>query len=119
MGPSSKIRTFWLVAPLVVALTMLYADRRDLGARRQEYLDSKERVLRGHEQCDELQKDLDAVRQHVEDLANDPSKIEEVIRRTKNLVREGEKVYRIQKAPGGSKGGKEGAEPLADSLAPS
>lgn len=99
MRSLSTWRTYCLVFFLVFALALFYVCRRDLYGLYQDYLSSEDRVRAGHEQCDTLERELDAARQRVEHLGNDPVEIEAAIRRTKNLVREGEKVYRIRAIP--------------------
>ena len=51
------------------------------------------------EQCQALEQEIQTSRDRVEHLNNDPYEIEAAIRHKKGLVREGEKVYRIEQTP--------------------
>ena len=102
MKPMFRWQTYCLVFLLVVSLALFYVVRRDLDGRYQAYLRSDAQVRAAREQCEQLRRDLESARQRVEHLGNDPLEIEAAIRRTKNLVREGEKIYRIKQVPNGA-----------------
>jgi len=104
MKPAFRWQTYCLLFLLVVSLALFYVGRHDLDGRYQAYLRSDEQVRAAREQCEQLRRDLETARQRVEHLGNDPLEIEAAIRRTKNLVREGEKVYRIKQVPNGAHG---------------
>jgi len=91
---------YWLILLLVAGLTALYADRRDLYDRYQVFLDDQQKIQAAQNQCGALQAQIDDARRLVEHLGSDPLEIEDAIRRNKNLVREGETIYRIQPPPG-------------------
>jgi cell division protein FtsB len=93
---------YWLILLLVGALSLLYAERRNLYARYLEHEQTIGRVRGGREQCDTLKNEIESSRQRVEHLGTDPAEIEAAIRRNKDLVREGEKGYRIEKAQDGN-----------------
>ena len=90
---------FWLVLLLVAALTVLYVQRRDLPRRYMDYQKSAEELAQARQSCAELEGKIEASRQRAEHLGSDPTEIEAAIRRSKDLVREGETVFRIEKAP--------------------
>ena len=90
---------FWLILLLVAALTAFYVQRRDLPRRYMEYQKSAGDLAQAQQSCAELEDKIEASRQRAEHLGNDPTEIEAAIRRSKDLVREGETVFRIEKAP--------------------
>jgi cell division protein FtsB len=90
---------YLLVVLLVALATVTYAKRRDLLARYIEHEVREEQVSAVKQQCEDLQKEIDSSRRRVENLGGDPLEIEAAIRRSKDLVREGEKVYRIETGP--------------------
>lgn len=90
---------FWLILLLVAALTVLYVQRRDLPRRYMDYQKSAEELAQARQLCAELDGKIEASRQRAEHLGSDPTEIEAAIRRSKDLVREGETVFRIEKAP--------------------
>ena len=91
---------FWLILLLVVVLTALYVQRHNLVDRYASYKQGVEQVREAEQQCTALKAAIDASRQRVEHLGNDPLEIEAAIRRGKDLVRSGETVFRIQVLPG-------------------
>jgi len=90
---------FWLILLLVAALTALYVQRRDLPQRYMDYQKSAEELAQARQSCAELEGKIEASRQRAEHLGSDPTEIEAAIRRSKDLVRKGETVFRIEKAP--------------------
>ena len=107
MAAHSNWRTYVLVLILAVALTVLYAERRGLNARRLQLRQSMEHVRKGHEACEVLDREIARKRELVEDLKNNPEEIEDAIRATQDLVREGEKIYRFKRLPDGALDGYE------------
>lgn len=91
---------YWLIFLLVAGMTALYADRRDLYDRYELFLEDQTKIQAAENQCVALQVQIDDARRLVEHLGSDPLEIEDAIRRNKNLVREGETIYRIQPPPG-------------------
>lgn len=90
---------YWLIFLLVVGLTVLYADRHGLYERYQAYHDGQEQIREAERQCESLKAQIDESRRRVEYLHGDSLEIEDAIRRNKNLVREGEVIYRIEDSP--------------------
>lgn len=91
-----SIRWRWLALLLVAGLAGAYAVHRDLYGTYLEYRESDARVdalMDGHKTLEETR---DALQRRVDLLGSDPVEIEASIRRGKNLVREGERVYRIE-----------------------
>lgn len=100
---STGVRRVWrylLVVLLVALLTTLYASRRNLFGRYIEHRKQQEQVDAVRQQSEDLRKEIDSSRRRVENLGNDPLEIEAAIRRSKDLVREGEKIYRIEVGSG-------------------
>ena len=95
---SFYVTLYWLILFLIVSLTFIYADRRNLYARHQECLEGWEDVRQMHLECEQIQRDIDATRQRVERLRDDPVEIEAVIRSSKDYVCDVETVFRIQKS---------------------
>ena len=90
---------YWLILLVTAVLTLLYVERRNLYARYREHVDMEMSVKQTQEQCERLEREAETARQHIQNLGTDPIEIEAAIRRSKDLVREGEKIYRIQEAP--------------------
>ncbi|NIA14128.1 MAG: hypothetical protein GWP08_08605 [Nitrospiraceae bacterium] len=87
---------YWLVLLLVVAATVSYAHRRNLveryfgGQARQQEIQEQEWLLSA------LKKEVSASSEHVVHLDDDPFALESEGRSNRDLVREGETIYRIQ-----------------------
>ena len=90
---------FGLVAIILIAASVWYAMRRNLYGRYLEHKRQDAQIQSVREQCKELEADVEASRQRIGRLGDDPLEIETAIRQNKDLVREGEKVYRIEPAP--------------------
>jgi cell division protein FtsB len=105
----------YVVAVLLVALvTVFYANRRNLLERYLEHGAREDQIGAEQQQCAELQKEIDSTRRRVENLDSDPLEIEAAIRRSKDLVREGETIYRIETGPGGApQSAGSGSDPVA------
>lgn len=91
---------YWLVLLLAAAVTLLYAERRDLYGRYLAHVRSVQEFREADHQRSELEHDIEASGLRIQYLGTDPVEIEAAVRRNKNLVREGETVFRIEKAPG-------------------
>lgn len=90
---------FWLILLLAVALTIYYVQRRDLVHRYFEYQKNARELSQAEQSCADLEEKLSESRERARYLDSDPTEIEAAIRRNKDLVREGETVFRIEKAP--------------------
>ena len=90
---------YWIALVAVVGLLAGYAYHRDLlGAwKKLENSDGETQQLR--EQEAGLKAQRDSLKATVEGLSSDPVEVEASVRRNKNLVREGETVYRIELPP--------------------
>jgi cell division protein FtsB len=95
-----RVGRYVVVVALVALVTVLYANRRNLLGRYLEHEVREDQISAGQQQCEELQKEIDSTRRRVENLDSDPLEIEAAIRRSKDLVRKGEKIYRIETGPG-------------------
>ena len=91
---------FMLALVLVSALTLWYMGGRRLVERYGGHQQMQQQTQAAKEQVQRLEKEIDNTRRRIEHLGSDPMEIEAAIRRSKDLVREGEKIYRIEKAPG-------------------
>lgn len=93
--------TIWFVLALVIVaiVTFGYVNRRHLVERYSQHQRVQQQTQAAKEQSRRLEKEIEGTRQRIEHLGSDPTEIEAAIRRSKDLVREGEKIYRIEKAP--------------------
>lgn len=91
----------WFVLALVLAtsLTLWYVGGRKLVERYSRHQQIQQQTQAAKGQVRQLEKEIDNTRRRIEHLGSDPVEIEAAIRRSKDLVREGEKIYRIEKAP--------------------
>ena len=96
---SRRIGRYFLVVLVAVLLAMLYAGRRNLLGRYIEHERRQEQVDAARRQCEDLRREIDASGRRVTHLESDPTEIEAAIRRSKDRVREGEKIYRIEMDP--------------------
>jgi len=87
---------YWLTLLGVGVLAAVYAERRELGRRYEEYRRNEMEVQTKRLECEALEQRIQASRQRVDSLGNDLLEIEADIRRNKTLVREGEIIYRIE-----------------------
>jgi len=94
--------TAWFVLAfvLVTGLTLWYVGGRKLVERYGRHQDVQQQTQAAKEQARRLESEIDNTRQRIKHLGSDPMEIEAAIRRSKDLVREGEKIYRIEKALG-------------------
>jgi cell division protein FtsB len=86
------------VAAAAVALGV-YAERQNLAGLYEEYRYSQDEVRQLEQRLDDLRADEGALKRHVEDLDSDPLAVEAEIRRSKGLVREDEKIFRVELPP--------------------
>lgn len=86
---------YWLALALVTALMVSYAQRRELFDRYIQYKESEQHVRQLQEQLNAMKQEEARLEQRVEALKQDPLAMEADFRPGKNLVREGETVYRI------------------------
>mgnify|MGYP002412991844 CR=1 FL=1 len=94
-----RVARYLFLVLIVAFLTAVYLERRDLLGRYIEHRTKQKQVNATREQCEDLKKEIDSSRRRVDNLGSDPIEIEAAIRRSKDLVREGEKVYRIEVDP--------------------
>ncbi len=90
---------YWIALVAVVAGTAGYAYHRDLAACWRDYLDSQKETQAIEREHDALRAERDKLKEDVQRLKTDPVEVEQSIRQNKNLVREGEKVYRVDLPP--------------------
>jgi cell division protein FtsB len=89
-------KTYWIALAVVLALCVAYAYQRDLYGLYRHRQSSEIRVRELRQELDELEQREQQLTERVNGLDSDPVEMEAAIRRNKNLVREGEKVYRIE-----------------------
>lgn len=87
---------YWVFVLAAAALTVLYAEKRNLCGRYLEYQDGLRQLHEIEEQCARLESEVDASEKRVAHLADDPFEIEASIRQTKGFVREDETVFRLK-----------------------
>lgn len=90
---------YWLAAAVLLALAYLYIERRDLSGRQEEYFRTEATMQANREELEQLREEVAESRERVEDLRNDPVAVERSIRQWNHMVREGERVYRLQAIP--------------------
>jgi len=94
-----EIGWYVLVLVLVALATLWYVERRNLIGRYMDHQNREGQIRAAVEHGQALEQKIQASRDHVEHLNNDPYEIEAAVRHKKGLVREGEKVYRIEQVP--------------------
>ncbi len=87
---------YWLALTAAVGACGLYAWRKDLPGRYEEYQRSEQEVHELREEWRAHQKRRDALEERIDGLEHDPVELEAAIRRTRRMVREGETVYRVE-----------------------
>ena len=87
---------YWTALALFAAGLVAYARRHDLIGLYYDYRYSQDQVKQLEARLADLDKQESALRQHVEDLDRDPLAVETEVRRSKGLVREGEKIFRVE-----------------------
>ena len=96
---------FWFALVLMAILVISYLQRRDFPGLHQSYLDSEIEIGRLRVQLESLRDQEQRLGKQVMNLDSDPLELEAAIRKGKNLVREGETIYRVilpqqSRAPG-------------------
>ena len=91
---------YWVSVAVVAASLVAYAQRHNLPGLYDEFRYSQDEVRQLEQRLDYLRADEEALKRHVEDLDNDPLAVEAEIRRSKGLVREDERIFRVQLPPG-------------------
>ncbi len=81
---------------VLAGLTAAYVHHRDLAGRYEEFKESEQRVQSLHEERRALETEYHGLEQRVQHLDGDPVELEATIRRNRNMVREGETIYRIE-----------------------
>lgn len=84
---------------LMLGLVGLYMQGRDLRNSYSNYRANQERVKALQAEAEQLKQDKERLEERVSHLSSDPVEKEEAIRRNKDLVREGETVYRVDVDP--------------------
>lgn len=87
---------YWAAFGLVVAAMVYYAHERNLYGRYIEYRQSQQTVKDRQAELDRLEQREKHLVRHVERLNNDPLEMEASIRESKHLIREGERVFRVE-----------------------
>ncbi|MBI4558623.1 MAG: septum formation initiator family protein [Candidatus Hydrogenedentes bacterium] len=83
----------------VSVLAVAYAQARDLYGRYLGHQDRQTEVRALEDQVRQLERHQAELQQRAQQLRNDDIEMEAAVRRTKKLVRPGEKIYRIVEAP--------------------
>jgi cell division protein FtsB len=87
---------YWAAVALCATGLIAYAQRQGLMGLYSDYRYSQNEVKQLEARLGDLAKQESALRQHVEDLDRDPLAVETEVRRSKGLVREGEKIFRVE-----------------------
>jgi cell division protein FtsB len=87
---------YWTALALFAVALVAYVRRHDLIGLYYDYRYSQDQVKQLEARLTDLDKQESALRQHVEDLDRDPLAVETEVRRSKGLVREGEKIFRVE-----------------------
>ena len=91
---------YWAGLLVFAAGMAAYAYRNDVVGLFHDYRYSQERVQQLEARLGDLEKQETALRQRVEDLdKRDPLTLEREVRQGKGLVREGEKIFRVEPGP--------------------
>jgi len=87
---------FVLAFALALALSLLYGAWRDIPGRYRAYEQNQQQIINAQQERTALQQAVARYDQRVKGLEQDPTEIEAEIRKSKDYVREGEVVFRIQ-----------------------
>lgn len=87
---------YWVLVVLAVVLTVLYAEHRSLIGRYLEYHAGIRQVQQAEQDLLRLDQEVAAFSERVKHLGSDPFELEAAGRSSKDLVRDGETIYRIQ-----------------------
>jgi septal ring factor EnvC (AmiA/AmiB activator) len=93
------ILRYVVILSLVIAATVYYASQRNFLDRYLQHEQREQQIRAIQQQCEDLERLIDASHQRIIYLKTDPAELEDVIRRTENRVRPGETVYRFEKVP--------------------
>jgi len=88
-----------VILSLIIAATVFYASQRNFLDRYVQHEQREQQIRAIQQQCQDLERQIEASHQRIIYLKTDPAELEDVIRRTENRVRPGETVYRLEKAP--------------------
>jgi cell division protein FtsB len=89
-------RGYLLGLAVTAALVVGYAGLRDLYGRYADYRRNEGEVRALEREIEQLKQTAQELGERKEGLGTNPVEMEAAIRRTKNLVRPGEKVYRVE-----------------------
>ena len=87
---------YWLALVVLAGLTAAYVHHRDLAGRYEEFKQSEQRVRALHEERRALEAERGSLERRVQHLDGDPVELEATIRRNRNMVRDGETIFRIE-----------------------
>ena len=90
---------YWIAVAAAALAVGAYAEHQNIAGLYQEYRYSQDEVRQLERRLSDLQADEEALKRHVEDLDNDPLAVEAEIRRSKGLVREDERIFRVELPP--------------------
>jgi hypothetical protein len=90
---------YWLGLAAAAGVTALYAYERDISGQYDNYRRSQAEFRDMQRQVEELRAKEELARRRVEMLRTDPVEMEATIRRNKNLLRAGERIYRVEAEP--------------------
>lgn len=97
--PRSSSAWYGLSFLLMLGLLAGYAEWRDIRGLYVKYEQSEQEVRRLREELETREREEAQLKRSVANLSSDPVEWEANIRRNQGLVREGEKVYRVDLAP--------------------
>jgi cell division protein FtsB len=89
-------KSYILTFLVITGLTVGYVVHRDLAGQYNFYKENEEYVRTMREQLSILTAEEQRLQQRVEGLTSDPVEVEADIRRSKGLVRPGERIVRIE-----------------------
>lgn len=87
---------YWALVGLAGVLTVLYAEHRSLISRCFEYNAGVRQVQQTEQNLLKLGQEVASFSDRVKHLGSDPFELEAAGRSSKDLVRDGETIYRIQ-----------------------
>jgi len=93
---------------LMIGLMALYAYERDLYGQYINYQGSQQDLRALRQRVQEEEAKVEQVQRRVNMLSTDPVEMEATIRREKGLLREGERVYRVELEPSATGSGQPG-----------
>ncbi len=87
---------YWLGLLALVGLTAAYVHHRDLAGQYEDFKHSEQRVRALQEERRALETERGSLERRVQHLHGDPVELEATIRQNRNMVREGETIFRIE-----------------------